>query len=293
MPSSRAKAGRRSDDRGPVVLTVARRELAVELEQRIQAGERLIDRLRNVATEPDHASVRGELYTWDEYNAELLRKRIRTTSIADHYARWHSFAVVGGLSLDEEIQRSIRDVQFKIRKLTSVKERLPLFEEAAPAGAAPATRSGRPMPAGNTAFVVHGRANETKQEVARFLERLGIDVQILHEQPNKGRTLIEKFEGHAAHAAFAVVLLTGDDVGGLAPDDLKPRARQNVVFEFGFFFGALGRNRVAVLHEDGVELPSDVNGVIYIPLDGAGAWKMLLARELKGAGLDVDMNKAV
>jgi predicted nucleotide-binding protein len=89
------------------------------------------------------------------------------------------------------------------------------------------------------------------------------------------------------------VLLTGDDVGGLSPDTLEPRARQNVVFEFGFFFGALGRNRVAVLHEEGVELPSDVHGIVYIPLDEAGAWKMLLARELKGASLDVDMNKAV
>lgn len=142
--------------------------------------------------------------------------------------------------------------------------------------------------------MVHARTHiEAKQEVARFLERLGTDVEILHEQPNKGRTLIEKFESHAAQAAFAVVLLTGDDVGGLNPDGLQPRARQNVVFEFGFFFGALGRNRVAVLHGEGVEPPSDVLGIVYIPLDGAGAWKMLLASELKDAGLSVDMNQAV
>jgi predicted nucleotide-binding protein len=116
---------------------------------------------------------------------------------------------------------------------------------------------------------------------------------ILHEQANEGRTLIEKFEDHAADAAYAVVLATGDDVGRSAAceaDDepLTPRARQNVVFELGFFFGSLGRAKVALLYEEGIERPSDTDGIARIPLDAAGGWKLLLARELDNAGIGVD-----
>jgi predicted nucleotide-binding protein len=94
---------------------------------------------------------------------------------------------------------------------------------------------------------------------------------------------------------FTVVLLTPDDVGSLvsAPSTLKSRARQNVVFELGLFIGALGRNKVCALYKGDVELPSDYQGVLYVPMDEAGGWKLLLAREMRHSGLDVDMNKAV
>ncbi|MEE8356570.1 MAG: nucleotide-binding protein, partial [Anaerolineales bacterium] len=98
-------------------------------------------------------------------------------------------------------------------------------------------------------FIVHGRDEEAKDSLARFLEKLGLEVIILHEQPNQGRTIIEKFEDYS-DVGFAVVLLTPDDIGGRANDlELLPRARQNVVFELGFFIGALGRERVCALHK--------------------------------------------
>jgi predicted nucleotide-binding protein len=139
----------------------------------------------------------------------------------------------------------------------------------------------------NKVFVVHGRDEATKQMVARFLEKLGLEPVILHEKPDKGRTVIEKFESYSL-VAYAVVLLTPDDVGGLASDELKlsPRSRQNVVFELGYFIGKLGRERVCALYR-GVELPSDLHGVLYVLLDDEGAWKLALARELKEAGLDI------
>lgn len=115
---------------------------------------------------------------------------------------------------------------------------------------------------------------------------------MLHEQPSGGRTILEKFEKHAADAGYAVVLLTADDQGGVASDsDLRPRGRQNVIFELGFFFGKLGRDRVAVLLGSGVEEPSDIRGLVYIPFDPAGTWKHRLARELVGAGIDVDYSR--
>ena len=143
-------------------------------------------------------------------------------------------------------------------------------------------------------FIVHGRDNETKETVARFLEHLDLEPVILHEQPNQGRTIIEKFEQHA-QVGFAVALLTPDDIGALQEDarNLKSRARQNVIFEFGYFIGRIGRNRVCALTKGDVEIPSDYDGVVYIPLDDAGGWKMELVRELKGAGIDVDANRAL
>ena len=141
-------------------------------------------------------------------------------------------------------------------------------------------------------FIVHGRDEGAREKVARFLERLGLGPVVLHEQPNEGRTIIEKFEGYA-HVRFAVVLLTPDDRGGLQGDEgsFKPRARQNVIFEFGYFIGKLGRKRVCALVKGDVERPSDYDGVIYITLDDSDGWKMSLIRELKNAGYDVDANR--
>lgn len=143
-------------------------------------------------------------------------------------------------------------------------------------------------------FVVHGRDSETKETVARFLAQLELNPIILHEQPNEGRTVIEKFERHAA-VGFAVVLLTPDDVGALADqqNNLLPRARQNVVLELGYFMGRLGRQRVCALVKEGLEIPSDVAGVVYVPFDVGGAWKLALVRELKSCGFDVDANLAL
>ena len=141
-------------------------------------------------------------------------------------------------------------------------------------------------------FIVHGRDNEAKETIARFLEQLELIPIILHEQSSQGSTVIEKFERHA-QPAFTVVLLTPDDVGALQGEEnnLKPRARQNVIFELGFFIGRLGRNRVCALTKGEVEIPSDYAGVVYIPLDGAGGWKMKLGQELKAAGLDFNADR--
>jgi predicted nucleotide-binding protein len=143
-------------------------------------------------------------------------------------------------------------------------------------------------------FIVHGRDEGPRESVARFLSALELIPIILQEQASSGLTIIEKFEG-AADVSFAVVLLTPDDVGGLndGAKSLKPRARQNVVFELGYFAAALGRGRVAALVKGDVEMPSDYQGVAYIALDQAGAWKMLLTRELRKAGLKVDLDRAV
>jgi predicted nucleotide-binding protein len=143
-------------------------------------------------------------------------------------------------------------------------------------------------------FLVHGHDEAAKQTTARFLEQLHLTAIVLSERPSEGRTVIEKFERNS-DVGFAVVLMTPDDVGyqrGM-DDQPRPRARQNVVLELGYFVGRLTRARVAVLYKGSVELPSDYHGVLYIPMDEANGWKLHLARELKNAGMEVDMNDAL
>ena len=146
----------------------------------------------------------------------------------------------------------------------------------------------------NKIFIIHGRDVSAKSTVARFIERQKIEVIILHEQPNKGRTIIEKFEDYA-DVKFAIVLLTPDDLGALEEQkpNYKHRARQNVVFELGYFIGRLGRKNVCALLKGDVEKPSDCDGIIYIPLDDNDGWQMSLLRELNAAGFKIDANKVL
>ena len=140
----------------------------------------------------------------------------------------------------------------------------------------------------NKVFIIHGRDEGTKNTVARFIEQLGLEAVILAEQPSHGLTIIEKFEQHA-QVQFAIALLTPDDTGSLQDDENtpNPRARQNVIFELGFFIGRLGRGRVCALTKGDVEIPSDYAGVLYIPLDGSDYWRWKLSQELESAGLNV------
>ena len=152
-------------------------------------------------------------------------------------------------------------------------------------------------PAPGSVFVVHGRDSGTKETVARYLETLDPSPIVLREKPNEGRTIIEKSE-ESANVKFAVVLMTPDDVGCDRPafdqdtSNVRPRARQNAVIEMGFVVGRLGRENVCAIVRDVVEKPSDIDGMLCIPLDPAGAWRLVLAKEMKQAGLRIDLNRA-
>ena len=151
-----------------------------------------------------------------------------------------------------------------------------------------------PTPEGRI-FLVHGHNDDVKDSVVRFIRGITeLKVTILHEKADRGRTIIEKFEKHAARASYAVVLLTGDDDGrARGTKKFRPRPRQNVILELGFFVGRLGRGNVALLYEEGVELPSDIQGVLFLPLDSGDAWKKRLAIEMADAGLSVDLRKVL
>lgn len=151
------------------------------------------------------------------------------------------------------------------------------------------------LPKRNSVFLVHGHDEGTKHGVARFLEKLGVTPVILQEQVNRGMTVIEKFEEFAERAGFAIILLTPDDFGYPVgkEEEKRHRPRQNVVLELGFFSAKLGRDKTFVLIKGDVEMPSDILGLVYEQIDKSEGWKMKLARELKSAGFEVDMNKAI
>lgn len=141
------------------------------------------------------------------------------------------------------------------------------------------TKQEKEQPRSKKAFIIHGHNESIKYEVARLIENeCSTKPIILHEQPNKGKTVIEKFETYS-EVDFAIALWTADDLGKAKWDnELKPRARQNVIFETGYFIGKLGRERVIILYEEGVEIASDYSGVVYISL--SGNWKHDLRKEI-------------
>lgn len=140
----------------------------------------------------------------------------------------------------------------------------------------------------NKVFIVHGHDNALKQELARTIEKQGLQAIILSEQISPGKTIIEKIEENS-DVAGAICLFTADDLGRTkAGTEDQPRARQNVVFEAGYFMGKLGRDHVVMICEDGVEIPGDLSGVVYT---GKNHWEVEMLKALKVMGYNIDMNK--
>lgn len=146
----------------------------------------------------------------------------------------------------------------------------------------------------NKVFIVHGHDDLAKEQIARFVWQVGLEPIILHEQASSSKTIIEKIEKYAAQVCFAVVLYTPCDQGSKNGDSNQlPRARQNVVFEHGYFIGKLGRENVTAVVKGEVEKPNDISGVVYETFDENGAWKLKLAKEMKNSGCKIDMNNII
>lgn len=277
----------------PVVtnLAVPRTDAAARIAERVEKGRALLTREFQTVQELEEA--RAEHSKWSAFNFELLKRLFTSTEPADEYVRFYGASFPMNPTPQQRGQLFREDVSDGVRRLESILERLELYQEpASPAAPTPDRNIARGPK--SRVFIVHGHDDAAKEAVARFVERLRLDPIILHEKPTAGRTIMEKLE-HYGVVDFAVVLLTPDDIGAAKSDSasLRPRARQNVVLELGFFIGLLGRAHVCALHKGGLELPTDFVGVGYVAMDDAGGWKSLLARELREAGFQVDMNLAI
>ena len=130
------------------------------------------------------------------------------------------------------------------------------------------TLSGDILSQSNKVFIVHVHDEHAKAELENMMHRLKLEPVVLHRRPDKGRTTIEKFEAESKGSGYALILLTSDDDCLLLDEETNQRkkvkrARQNVLLELGFFIGSLGRERVCAIYKKGVEIPSDISGVLY------------------------------
>lgn len=236
----------------------------------------------------------AKLNNWNDRNKTVYRTSFEVAdSIYFHEYESHIWQIWGSDTVKEykdEIQRLVSHMQGDI-------DRSDLMQ-CSIAEPQLVPKMAKPKDLSQEIFIVHGHNEEMKQTVARIVSKLGLKPIILHEQPNGGKTIIEKFECNAESINFAIILLSADDLAAAVrvlndvKDEelrqrLEKRARQNVVFEMGYFAGKLGRANVFFLLQDGVAKPGDLDGIVYTAYDSAHAWRFELVKELKNAGYNV------
>ena len=275
-------------------LKVTRQQADFKLSRQIRMGDDLVNTFYSSPGTLNYGIERYE--AWDKYNQALLRDIFEDgLPILRHYLNQR-----GRLNLLAYDSLAKQAVDFKehigkvVELIDDIKDKLFLYDDPNIATvdvsegiSAKEQRAALTAQATNEVFVVHGRDERWKHEVSRFLENGGARAIILHEQVSAGRTVVEKLEEYSK-VAYAVVLLTPDDLGGpreTDASDMRPRARQNVILELGYFLALVGRDRVCALYLEGVEMPSDYAGVLYVRLDDSGGWKLELSRELRAAGI--------
>jgi len=253
-----------------------------ELQDRIAKGKELQE--RKIDSIEQLSQLKKEYNNWDDFNEELLKQSFNNPQ-SEYYKNYSEVNRMVGMDdvlrrvdIDApsyQLKQTKKYIENSLIVLERLVTKLPLIEQDV---------SGKSFQVKerlfyNRCFIVHGHDTTKKLEVTRFIEKdLKRQAIILHELPNQGRTIIEKFERHS-EVDFAVALWTADDIGkGKDEGELQKRARQNVIFETGFFIGKLGRGNVIVLVEEGIEIPSDYSGVIFIRY--SDNWKDDLRKEV-------------
>jgi len=281
-------------EREPTQLTVGKDFFKQALKDRIQIGEEILN--RQIQTREQLEEARENNADWNSYNSELLKQSFNNEY--NEYKKSYDemnfyYGMLGGRTQNELVEFQEK-LQSKLTNLNQLLSKVDLMKSQVPDQVATSIVAiqGDGLPSTNV-FIVHGHNNEVKVNVARTLEKLGLNPIILHEQANAGKTIIEKFENHS-DVGFAIILMTDDDFGkAKGEENLNPRTRQNVILEMGYFIGKLGRERVCPLYVKGVELPSDLYGLLYTEVDASENWKIKMAKELKAAGYDIDVNKII
>lgn len=273
-------------------LLVSRENAKQRISEQIGRGQSILEKVRYVLNEPLLRTAKQEEEKWRAYNCDLLSSLFSTNAISEEFkvADFYPIAFFGDYSIQDEGRDFKLGIEKGITYLDSLIERLEFFKEKEDVAKSNIPNPTTMLPHSNKVFLVHGQDDGAKEMVARVIEKLNLEAVILHEQVNSGDTIIEKFEKNANVCSYAIVLLTPDDIGypKNKTELASPRARQNVVFELGYFFAKLGRNRVCAILKENVEIPSDISGVVYVHL--RDEWKFTLAKELKYAGFDVNVN---
>lgn len=283
-----------SEPKLPAELLISRDDAKSRLQERIQKGLELKQAQINSREALDTA--KNEYSKWNSFNAELLKRIFSTEELAEEYSRWIGIGVMAMRepSLGEKIADLYKDIDQKIHRIDSIIERLELIPLAHTAATVttPADESPRLPAKTKKVFVVHGHDEIAKTNLEVFLHEIGLEPVVLHRQADEGLTIIEKFEKHS-DVGYAFILLTPDEIAYIKADDSKGdnerqkeyRARPNVIFEFGYFVGKLGRSRVCCLYTGDVSLPSDLSGMIYKKFtNGIEEVAYSIIKDLKASG---------
>jgi predicted nucleotide-binding protein len=284
VPSRRRDAPKPTPPPERSALRILQADAEAQLTERIALGSELLGHEPSAAAEI--YGLRDKIAQWRDYNRTWLDTNLGGEAAEEYRtttAHWGSALAADNPATQIRFLR--QELQSEISKLQSIHGRLRMW--APESDTMPPNQASLDPPI----FIVHGTDTLRAESVARTVDNAtGRKTIILREQPNLGRTLMEKFEQHAADASYAVIVLTADDKGCRAEEtDTRPRGRQNVILEMGYFYALLGRDRVSVLLQPGVEKPSDMDGIVYITLDDNGAWKTELFRELRHARFDIEL----
>jgi predicted nucleotide-binding protein len=283
------------------VLIISRKDLIDQLKAQIERGKqvaqmpvatyssrdyfgRISDTVYDKAQE---VGFNNEFRKWQKYVEELLMQSFSVTNNVYHkefFETGQSLIYVPG---QDYIQDERDEIYKKVAYLESLIERLPLIpssvEKSIEAKVQPNSNKSKKV------FIVHGHDVANRAEVELFVKKMGYEPIVLFKQASGGKTIIEKLEDETENVRFAIILYTACDFGRDKTESKEqPRARQNVVFEHGYLCAKLGRDHVCALVEPGIEVPGDLAGVVYIPL--SGPWEYMIAKEMKQAGLEIDMN---
>ena len=251
----------------------------------------------------EYEGLRSKYTLWNDYNVELLKASFDKPD-NDYLSSYKSAgSYISGFRQKSKTMILREGIGRKIENLQGLFNKIELIPSTPNIVSSLEKESKRNILT-NKVFIVHGHNEEMKQTVARVVGQLGLKPIILHEQPNGGKTIIEKFERNADDINFAIILLSADDLAASVRDltgvkdielcqHLEKRARQNVVFEMGYFAGKLGRANVFFLLQDGVAKPGDLDGIVYTAYDTAHAWRFELVKELKNAGYKVSADQVL
>lgn len=267
-------------------LTISNAEFKQKLEERLKIGEQMLDRTVSSTSALD--LLHKESSEWADYNTEFLKQSFNNPSNEYRNSYKGSITYWGGIAFPSEAEPAksktiIRNQINEIKKLINKSDLIKSSIKISMVREDDTTDKTK-------VFIVHGHDEAAEIKAARFIEKLGFEAIILHEQASSGKTIIEKIEQYS-NVGFGIVLYTECDLGGKTTDKLRHRARQNVVFEHGYLIGKIGRGNVCALVKGDIELPNDISGVVYVAMDDSNAWHFKVAKELKSSGYDIDMNK--
>jgi predicted nucleotide-binding protein len=262
-----------------------------DITERLKIGKEI--RERKVEGDLQFQNFKSDFIKWNDYNIEYLKHVFNNedNSYKLAYSTVYSwrFAWLKTFINSEQYNILIAELDNKILNLETLINKADLLKSFEKSELQSDKESNNEND--KNIFIVHGHNTEILESVARLIEKIDLFPIILNEMPNEGKTIIEKFEKYT-NVNFAIIILADDDFGKSKLDgEMNDRARQNVILELGYFIGKLGRERVLPLYLENVELPSDIHGLLYVPIDKLNNWRYSVVKELKHSGYKIDANK--